>query len=189
MTCANCGSANEVDYQYDGDGMRLSATPKGGMPTYFVYGQGGHLMMEATPTKSLKEYVYVSGKQVAVAESSVNTSLSLTATASTSTAVINDLVTFTLSVKNTGTSDAADVSIVDTLPPQISIVSMSPQCASGGGSITCSIGVLAGAATSTITIVARPAKAGTQFNVASVSSSTPNSSAQLSAAVTSLVVH
>jgi len=189
MTCANCGSANEVDYQYDGDGMRLSATPKGGVPTYFVYGHGGHLMMEATPTKSLKEYVYVSGKQVAVAESSVNTSLSLSATVSSATAAVNDLVTFTLSVNNTGTSDAADVSIVDTLPPQMTVVSMSPQCGAAGGSITCAVGALAAASTSTVTIVARPVQAGTQFNVGTVTSSTPNSSAQQSSTVTSVVVH
>ena len=188
MTCANCGTANEVDYQYDGDGMRLSATPKSGLPTYFVYGQGGHLMMETSPTKSLKEYVYVSGKQVAVAETSVNTSLSLSASASVTTAAVNDLVTFNLAVKNNGTSDAADVSIVDTLPTQMALVSASPQCTPAGGGVTCALGGLAASATSNITIVARALQAGSQFNVGAVTSSTPNSTAQNASAVTSLVV-
>jgi YD repeat-containing protein len=64
LRCANCGLANEVKYDYDADNMRVRST-KGGVATYYVYGLGGSLLWETVPGVSLKEYIYLNGKQVA----------------------------------------------------------------------------------------------------------------------------
>ena len=65
MRCANCGLANEVTYDYDAANTRVRST-KAGVPTYYVYGLNGSLLWEQTPGVSLKEYIYLGGKQVAV---------------------------------------------------------------------------------------------------------------------------
>jgi YD repeat-containing protein len=65
LRCANCGLANEILYDYDGKNQRVHQL-KAGVDTYFVYGNGGQLLWEETPNSSLKEYVYLGGKQVAV---------------------------------------------------------------------------------------------------------------------------
>jgi YD repeat-containing protein len=70
MKCAKCGLAGEVLYDYDGSNQRVAST-KAGVPTYFMHGHGGHLLWEETPHATLKEYIYLSGKQVAVREESL----------------------------------------------------------------------------------------------------------------------
>lgn len=67
LRCANCGLPNEILFDYDGRNQRVRVT-KGGAETYFVHGQGGQLLWEESPNASLKEYVYLGGKQVAVRE-------------------------------------------------------------------------------------------------------------------------
>lgn len=70
MKCAKCGLADEVLYDYDGSNQRVAST-KAGVPTYFMHGHGGHLLWEETPHATLKEYIYLNGKQVAVREESL----------------------------------------------------------------------------------------------------------------------
>jgi hypothetical protein len=65
MRCAACGTAYEVDYDYDAGNMRVRSTPQGGTATYFVYGSNGNLLWELTPGANLTEYIYLKGKQVA----------------------------------------------------------------------------------------------------------------------------
>jgi YD repeat-containing protein len=65
MRCAACGTAYEVDYDYDAGNMRVRSTPQGGTATYFVYGSNGNLLWELTPGANLTEYIYLQGKQVA----------------------------------------------------------------------------------------------------------------------------
>src|SRR6266496_2782831 len=67
MRCANCGQPNEILYDYDGKNQRVHQL-KGGVDTFFVYGNGGQLLWEETPNSTLKEYMYLGGKQVAVRE-------------------------------------------------------------------------------------------------------------------------
>ncbi len=71
MRCAKCGLAGEIDYDYDGANMRVRSA-KAGIPTFYVYGMSGSLLWEQTPGVNLKEYVYLSGKQVAVLEKRAN---------------------------------------------------------------------------------------------------------------------
>lgn len=67
MKCANCGSTNEVLYVYDGNGIRV-ASKKGNTDTFYIYGLSGQLLWEVTPNASLKEYIYLGGKQIATRE-------------------------------------------------------------------------------------------------------------------------
>jgi len=70
MKCAKCGLAGEVLYDYDGSNQRVTST-KAGVPTYYMHGNGGQLLWEETPHATLKEYIYLGGKQVAVREESL----------------------------------------------------------------------------------------------------------------------
>ncbi len=70
LRCANCGLANEILYDYDGKNQRVHQL-KGGIDTFFVYGNGGQLLWEETPNASLKEYIYLGGKQVATREQAI----------------------------------------------------------------------------------------------------------------------
>ncbi len=65
MVCAHCATPKEVRYGHDGLGMRVSTT-KGTDATLFVYGAVGNLLWEVMPSGELKEYFYVTGKQVAL---------------------------------------------------------------------------------------------------------------------------
>ncbi|QJR09738.1 hypothetical protein DSM104443_00788 [Usitatibacter rugosus] len=67
LRCVDCGTPGETTYDYDGASMRVRTT-KNGVSTYFVYGSGGNLLWERVPGVSLKEYIYLDGKQVAVRE-------------------------------------------------------------------------------------------------------------------------
>ena len=67
MRCANCGQANEILFDYDGANQRVRLQ-KGALQTYFVHGHGGQLLWEETPSASVKEYIYLGGKQVATLE-------------------------------------------------------------------------------------------------------------------------
>jgi YD repeat-containing protein len=68
MRCVDCGTANEIDYVYDGAGTRVSQL-QGGVTTYFMYGHGGDLLFEVDSTGVKREYGYVAGKNIAKRES------------------------------------------------------------------------------------------------------------------------
>lgn len=184
MTCANCGTAAEVDYQYDGQGLRISATPFGGTPTYFVYSSSGSLLWEFTPGVALKEYVYLGGKQVAVRRVDESTggtpiasvNLVVSGSVSASSAAVGTPVTYSVTVTNSGTQAASSVAVVNVIPPQLSFISGSTGCANISGTVTCAIGALAASGQTTVQIQAMAATAGSSFDVASVTSSLPNSS-------------
>ncbi len=65
MRCARCGTANEMTYAYDGANIRVHARSSAGY-TYFVHGHDGSLLWEEASDGSVKEHVYVSGREVAV---------------------------------------------------------------------------------------------------------------------------
>lgn len=79
-------------------------------------------------------------------------------------------MTYTLTVTNNGPDDAADVTVVDTLPASVTFVSATPSqggC-SGTSTVTCLLGALANGNSATIAIVVRPTQAGVITNVASI---------------------
>jgi uncharacterized repeat protein (TIGR01451 family) len=98
-----------------------------------------------------------------------NTDLSIVKKASSSSTLIGNQVTFTLTVKNMGPTNATSVVITDPLPMGLSFVSATGGCAEDGGTVTCNIGDLANGATITRQIVVKTTKIGKIVNTASVS--------------------
>ena len=88
--------------------------------------------------------------------------------------VADGQLTYTLNVVNNGPSDATGVTVVDTLPAGVSVVSRTASqgtLADGAGSVTASLGNLAAGGTATVTIVVdlSPTTQGPLTNTAVVS--------------------
>jgi YD repeat-containing protein len=101
MTCARCGLPDESGYLYDGLDMRVRAR-KNGVTTYFMYGLDGNLLFETTPQTAgggveKKDYVYVSGKQVAV-KTTIQVMSTVTPPSGTVTGASGSPVTLTVTV-------------------------------------------------------------------------------------------
>ena len=67
--------------------------------------------------------------------------------------VTGDSITYTLTVKNEGPSDATGVVVTDTLPEGLTFISSADGCTAVDHEITCDIGELAAGATTTLTFV------------------------------------
>jgi uncharacterized repeat protein (TIGR01451 family) len=71
--------------------------------------------------------------------------LSLSSTASAEPAITSYSLTYTLSVENQGTSDATNTEVEITLPPEVSLLTASPEqgtCGVVGGVISCSLNTI-----------------------------------------------
>ncbi|HKI27650.1 MAG TPA: DUF11 domain-containing protein [Candidatus Sulfotelmatobacter sp.] len=68
------------------------------------------------------------------------------------TAAAGTNVTYSIVVSNFGPSNATGVTVTDTLPPGVTLVSTSIACTNAAGTLTCPIGALADTATSTFTV-------------------------------------
>ena len=65
MTCADCGTANEIRYYYDGNNRRVKRV-KGTETTYYVQAANGDLLLEfTTPSNVAIQHVYLNGKRIA----------------------------------------------------------------------------------------------------------------------------
>jgi large repetitive protein len=85
----------------------------------------------------------------------------------------NDLVTYTLQVKNNGPSSATNTIVSDPLPAGLEYVSSTSTqgtCGFAAGTVTCNLGTLANTAQASVEIIAKAISIGTLENTASVSS-------------------
>jgi uncharacterized repeat protein (TIGR01451 family) len=83
--------------------------------------------------------------------------VAITKTVSASSVAVGEELTYTVVVSNTGPGLATAVSVFDTLPPDVDVVSTDPAAVdSSGRSLTFNIGDLAAQASRTIRIVVRP---------------------------------
>lgn len=98
--------------------------------------------------------------------------LQLTKTDSPDPAIVNQNLTYTLTVTNNGPQSAQNVVLTDTLPAAVTFVSASAPCTQAGGIVNCDLGTLASGAQTVITIVVTPTAEGSLTNTATVSSST-----------------
>jgi uncharacterized repeat protein (TIGR01451 family) len=87
-------------------------------------------------------------------------------------AQVNQGLTYTVTVTNNGPSTATGVTLVDTLPANVRVVSVTPSlgvCSLVGGTLICVIGTLPPGATATVTILVVPLTPGPVTNTATVS--------------------
>ncbi|MDX6647145.1 MAG: large repetitive protein [Miltoncostaeaceae bacterium] len=118
--------------------------------------------------------------------------LALTAAASPTPAVnAGSPITYTLTVTNGGPSAASGVTVTNTLPAGVGLLSMAPsqgQCSIAGIVVTCNLGGLASGATATVTIRVQALVAGAVADSASVTATemdpvTTNNSASVTTTV------
>ena len=82
-----------------------------------------------------------------------------------------DQIAYTLTVINNGPSDAANVTLVDTLPEGVNFVSSSSdavECVEADGTVNCGLGYLANEDSATVIILVAPTAEGTITNTANV---------------------
>ena len=95
--------------------------------------------------------------------------------------------TFTITVTNTGATDALDVVVTDALPAGVTLVSATPSQGScpGTSPVTCNLGTVAGGGSATISLVVVPSSPGPLSNTATVTagSADPNTANNSSTAV------
>jgi uncharacterized repeat protein (TIGR01451 family) len=99
--------------------------------------------------------------------------LSLTKSDSPDPVLVEELLTYTLSVHNGGPSNATGVSVTDTLPAGTTFGSAVPSqgtCSESSGVVTCGLGALANGADASIEIKVTPNSPGTITNQAEVTS-------------------
>jgi uncharacterized repeat protein (TIGR01451 family) len=97
--------------------------------------------------------------------------LSLTKTADNSAPLINQLVTFTLTVSNAGPTNASGITVRDQLPAGLAFVSAAPAAAYDSATGIWTVGAVNSGANSTLQIVARVTASGTITNTAQVAAS------------------
>ncbi len=122
----------------------------------------------------------------------VSADLSITKSDSPDPLVAGGNITYTINVTNPGPSNAASVTLSDTIPPSTSFVSMAPPAGwlcSGTSTVTCSTASMAAGTASFQLVVQTALSAGgtTVSNTATVSSSSDTNSANNSATATTTV--
>jgi len=83
-------------------------------------------------------------------------------------AVLGTDITYTIVVTNTGTSEATDVTVTDTIPSGMSYRSSSPMGSVSGQTVTWSLGTLGPGASKSLTLILRGIQAGQWTNTARV---------------------
>jgi uncharacterized repeat protein (TIGR01451 family) len=102
--------------------------------------------------------------------------LSITVTDTPDPLVAGSELTYTLTVTNSGPAVATGVKVTDTLPPDVTLVSVtaSQGSCSGTGTMVCEIGTLASGSSVTVTLTVKPTQAGGISNTATVSGNEPD---------------
>ena len=101
--------------------------------------------------------------------------LSLAKTASPSPATAGEDLTYTLTIANTGSQDAPDVTLTDNLPDGVTYLSDSASCTHSRQTVECNLNTIPGndSVMVTITVNVEPSTSGTITNTAFVTSTAP----------------
>ncbi|MGA8440430.1 MAG: C25 family cysteine peptidase, partial [Candidatus Sulfotelmatobacter sp.] len=115
---------------------------------------------------------------------SANVTIAKTA-APSPTVASGDLLTYNLTLENTGPATATTVTVTDALPANVLYQQSSTTagtCSEAGGTVTCLLGTMTNGTTATVTILTLAGSPGTATNTASVTAdqmTSPNSSTQV----------
>jgi uncharacterized repeat protein (TIGR01451 family) len=134
---------------------------------HFVRVQVNNSSVTVTPTDSQGQPFDETGFQ----RSTTTADLSLTSSDSSDPAITEELVTYTLSAHNGGSSEARGVTVTDSLPAGVEYVSATPSqgsCSQAAGTVSCSLGSVAGGADATVDVSVRSPSPGTITNQATV---------------------
>ncbi len=123
---------------------------------------------QADPDSTPNNNVVAEDDQATASVDVSSANLSLTMTASSTTPNVNDNVTFTLNVRNSGPNNATGVTVRNLLPAGLNFVSSSQGAAYNAGTGIWTIGSLASGANATLQIVATPTTGGAFINTAEV---------------------
>jgi uncharacterized repeat protein (TIGR01451 family) len=107
--------------------------------------------------------------------------LQVTATDAPDPVTLGETVTYTLTVRDAGPDDAAQVVLTDLLPHGTTFVSAAASqgdCTQAIGTLTCALGTVPAGATATVVLVVRPGAAGALVNQASVAGAEPDPALQ-----------
>lgn len=115
--------------------------------------------------------------------------VSVTVDAAPATLQTGDVVTFTLTAKNGGTSEAAgDVTVNFFLPNSLAFLSASPGC-KGTAAIICTVGTLDSGALATLSVTARAVAPGSITATASVTTTSPEANSGNNSGSATIVVN
>ena len=132
--------------------------------TFRIYGFNSETRSGSFPNQWIVDDVEISGTSVGLVD------LALTKT-SADRVVTGESLTYTLTVRNNGTEDAADVVITDNLPAGVTLVSTSGCQEDPAGLPTCTLGTVAGSSTVTVVVETTVGDPGEITNTANVASS------------------
>ena len=116
----------------------------------------------------------------------VNPAAALALTSSADPVLVGASPSYTVTVSNSGPSEATEVTLTDTLPEGADFVSATPSqgiCSRSGSTVTCALGSLASGENATVTIAVAPVSPGDLTHTASVTSSVADPRAEDDATV------
>src|SRR5215211_2533270 len=136
------------------------------------HGYGPRLLAMVAPLLAVVGLVLI-GSSGGASAAPPSADLALTKSDSPDPVAVGGTLTYTIQVKNLGASQATAVVVTDKLPNDVDFVSASTSsgsCQHRAHTVTCDLGTILAGGTATVTIEAKPTKAGTISNTASVTS-------------------
>nr|WP_175265962.1 SdrD B-like domain-containing protein [Methanothrix thermoacetophila] len=161
VSCENlqgdlCGSIASMTLYYDSSSVEMTKGSNGRW-TATVPGQsaGTTLSVYAVPKDSQGNFIESIGTTATVEITWVDCAIDIEKTADRETVEPGDTITYTLTVKNTGSATINDATVVDTLPPGTLYKSADPEPSGVSGSVvTWNLGALEAGASVVITLTA-----------------------------------
>lgn len=123
--------------------------------------------------------VFFDNFSAAALSSTGGADMAISMSANPTAPIVGNSLIYQIVATNQGLSNATEVTLTDTLPDGVTLVSATASqgsCSIGSGKVTCSLGTLAGHAAATVNVVVTPNQSGSINNIATISAkeSDPN---------------